>query len=965
MEDRLDVRGGHTYHETQISDNARVHLGDVHNYDLARDEKIKESILQSLRFEGWGERCRAIPEAGHRTFRWLFNTEGSDASSETSDYPHNTTSELSEPREDVGAELRSWLSGESERKVFWITGKPGSGKSTMMKYIRQHEDFEQLLETWAGIQTLIIAEHFFWLPGSPMQRSMDGMLQALLNDCLAALSVQDDIELHVLKSACGSRWSSRNHHRQWSRRQLREGLNGICAAEGFKILFFVDGLDECTPPDQHFSLITELVNISESPHVKMILSSRPWEAFKQKLHNTPKLRVEELTYHDMTKYAGDELEVAAVGSRRTTEKDDLGLRELVHDLVNRAEGVFLWLELVLPPLKSEMRKGRNFQYLHELLQKFPDDLDRYFQDLIYGRIPHHQNNLRDTASVLKFALLLRPPRLIDHWSPPSYMGVAHAVDYAFMAYHSLCQEQVGPQFSTATPHVYSNDEVHDALLQTTAFLAETSGDLLTIKVNDKYPLASSVDFVHRSVFDFLSESDTASFLEANSPEHFNKADFLERLRAICLSRLLVQEHADCDWVNSIFVAILDTILDARVPPAIDPEHTTLLQQSEKMVCKHLETYCSCLGQSHRVPIMVGPCLQFSLEDYVPALLRSWPHLAAEDDYLSRALGLFDSSSDLRVIERCLTLGCDPNTGWDSRYFYSKSVWCSYAEKWFTDWKKEFEPMKDQDVMCEHRSMEVMLLLERYAVCDPLIAPMLRSFECDGNVCEDPRTCAKLHAFKKLVKRCCEGQWSPRSTEPPGGRWLHQRLLGFRAFRQSLWNFVKKHQIPQDLSTLAISDDGSFNNVKNVASSFLLSWFGWRSVAGRNSCINSAQCGEEFLKNAYVCLDCPCLVKMSGEDVDSSTIRKEHPSNLINVGTVEGFAMACERCAGDSSWTSTHGQHYRIHVRKLGGKAYSPDEVADCGNVLKMVFDWFEKTAPGLGIDPSLDLGHSRELCEVE
>ncbi|KAG6365954.1 hypothetical protein INS49_000130 [Diaporthe citri] len=68
----------------------------------------RQSILRSLYYEQLREREFAITDAHTKTFQWVFGD--------------NTT-----------FKFREWL--REQNGVYWITGKAGSGKSTLMKFI--------------------------------------------------------------------------------------------------------------------------------------------------------------------------------------------------------------------------------------------------------------------------------------------------------------------------------------------------------------------------------------------------------------------------------------------------------------------------------------------------------------------------------------------------------------------------------------------------------------------------------------------------------------------------------------------------------------------------------------------------------------------------------------------------------------------------------------------------------------
>jgi hypothetical protein len=78
--------------------------------------------------------------------------------------------------------FRMWLEGSGD--TFWINGKPGSGKSTMMKMLSGSKRTHELLKSWSRNKKLVVLNFFFWSSGYPMQRSQLGLLQSLCHQIL-------------------------------------------------------------------------------------------------------------------------------------------------------------------------------------------------------------------------------------------------------------------------------------------------------------------------------------------------------------------------------------------------------------------------------------------------------------------------------------------------------------------------------------------------------------------------------------------------------------------------------------------------------------------------------------------------------------------------------------------------------------------------------------------------------------
>lgn len=57
--------------------------------------------------------------------------------------------------------------------IYWITGKPGSGKSTLMKFMVEDSRMQSLLNQISPTRMSIIASHFIWAAGNPVQKASE------------------------------------------------------------------------------------------------------------------------------------------------------------------------------------------------------------------------------------------------------------------------------------------------------------------------------------------------------------------------------------------------------------------------------------------------------------------------------------------------------------------------------------------------------------------------------------------------------------------------------------------------------------------------------------------------------------------------------------------------------------------------------------------------------------------------
>ncbi|KAF8851474.1 hypothetical protein BDZ45DRAFT_750667 [Acephala macrosclerotiorum] len=124
-------------------------------------------LINRLRFPGMSDRKARIASAHTKTFELIYRDP----------------EEESQP----WGNFVKWF--ESDENLYWITGKPGSGKSTLMKYISKDPRTWHHLNAWTRGMPLITAGFFFWNSGSEMRMSSTGLLQTLLFSCLRQQSL--------------------------------------------------------------------------------------------------------------------------------------------------------------------------------------------------------------------------------------------------------------------------------------------------------------------------------------------------------------------------------------------------------------------------------------------------------------------------------------------------------------------------------------------------------------------------------------------------------------------------------------------------------------------------------------------------------------------------------------------------------------------------------------------------------
>lgn len=131
--------------------------------ETQRKQQAETRILSSFSFPSIATRYIQVAKAHTSTFEWIFK-EGL-----SKDQPSDSSAR--------------WL--EFGDGIYWINGKAGSGKSTLMKFLCDHEQTRKLLAPWASPIKLDLANFFFWNSGTTDQKSQSGLLRSLLHEILS------------------------------------------------------------------------------------------------------------------------------------------------------------------------------------------------------------------------------------------------------------------------------------------------------------------------------------------------------------------------------------------------------------------------------------------------------------------------------------------------------------------------------------------------------------------------------------------------------------------------------------------------------------------------------------------------------------------------------------------------------------------------------------------------------------
>ncbi|KAF5548437.1 hypothetical protein FMEXI_4787 [Fusarium mexicanum] len=441
----------------EICDRLHHILSNLHHLQTALP------MLCALNHSERSLRQSRISKALEGTFSWVFQEQTGNA----------IHAQLS---------LRRWLT--SDHSLFWVTGKPCSGKSTLMKFVSEHQDTRNLLQKWAGHREPLIINHYFDATGLPIQRSFEGLLRSLVFGILSAkpsLLKNSPSSLGSASSALPATFKSGHILSSITKNDVPVNM-----------CFFIDGLDEYD--GDHAKLCQLIEDISHLPHVKVIVSSRPLAVFDGSLNISPeaKLSMEEVNRGDISRYITFHLE----GSHLQSCMDRSKYRDLdLEALGAQAQGDFLWVVLVTRFLLEDP----------SLL------LDAYDRTENVADIPH---NLPGLAKIVTESSNFQSFR-----KAAEYLTIARETKRCLAAeilyFHSFDFTNDMYAFMTPTdllsPHDEKTKELHHQVYRD---IIQTCRGLLEV-------VDGQVVFVHRAVLELIHSEEFHNYLPAKVRKGFD------------------------------------------------------------------------------------------------------------------------------------------------------------------------------------------------------------------------------------------------------------------------------------------------------------------------------------------------------------------------------------------------------------------------------------------------------------
>ncbi|KLO92474.1 Uncharacterized protein LW93_12048 [Fusarium fujikuroi] len=410
------------------SQDSYVGYTQAQNESLATPDRHKE-ILNSLDFGQIDARNLIIKAAHSKTCRWF----------------------LKHP------DYLSWIDQQQTPQhhgFLWIRGKPGTGKSTIMKFISLESKKKDLKHR------SLTASFFFNARGEMLEKTVSGMYRSLLLQLFHGFpdleSILDDPDLLPRhQSGCPPL------------NTLKDMLRVAVAKLGQRSFrCFIDALDECDE-QQVLDLVEYFEDLAsqcteDNIDLGVCFSSRhyPYIDIKYGI----RVILEEQTGHasDLENYIKSNLRV----------KDRPLLAELQEKILEKAAGVFLWVVLVVDIMNKENCRGR--LAVRRRLEQVPSGLSDLFTDLL----KRDNGNMEELQLSLFWILLSERPLKPDEYYHAIWSGL-HLEGLGDLEIPKIDMEDFDDVFARC-------------VISSSKGLAEIT--------QDKQP---TVQFIHESIRDFL------------------------------------------------------------------------------------------------------------------------------------------------------------------------------------------------------------------------------------------------------------------------------------------------------------------------------------------------------------------------------------------------------------------------------------------------------------------------------
>ncbi|OBT70831.1 hypothetical protein VF21_10112 [Pseudogymnoascus sp. 05NY08] len=306
-------------------------------------------------------------------------------------------------------QFRGWLRADGS-STLWLCGKPGSGKSTLIRKVMrgfqenlkspeltvmlggkqdvtQWTDSENNLNIAVGKKSLVGS--FFYNSRAPQNKSETShtqMLQSLLYQLLKQeeelfpIFRKGFVELRDWRPRHVVRGKSDQVRFDWPFETLLSILSSILNLRGRScvLYIFIDAMDESDAADR--GSVLSLLTHTDAVEVKTMITSRPLGP--QKPIVGYEIILEQHNSKDIVRIVESKVSLF-MGLTPQTEIPNYNFRLFQEKVIDLADGVILWVSLVLSMTQSLFEDGPPpSDEMMQTLENLPDDMERLYIGIV-------------------------------------------------------------------------------------------------------------------------------------------------------------------------------------------------------------------------------------------------------------------------------------------------------------------------------------------------------------------------------------------------------------------------------------------------------------------------------------------------------------------------------------------------------------------------------------------------------
>lgn len=307
----------------------------------------------------------------------------------------------------------------NENMLLWLKGRPGSGKSVLMKSL--HASREQARDR----RSTFMLKFFFNARGIQKERTIFGLYLALMHDLLSQdnILMAEFLPLYVRKtrqhsktvefverdevvSAQLTQLRGRSPTKQalptgleedlWDAAELADIFHATIEKQSEKLIeIFIDALDECDE-DEIRKLISRFEQTidharSSDSRLRICWSSRYYPRITLRSKQGLEIAIDSDNGSDIKTYVTREL---------TNFRSTL-FEPLRQNILSRAQSVFLWVVQVIKLLRKAMDQGKRDHEILALLSTMPPELEDLFDQILENKSGSPEDD-RDFIQLLQW-----------------------------------------------------------------------------------------------------------------------------------------------------------------------------------------------------------------------------------------------------------------------------------------------------------------------------------------------------------------------------------------------------------------------------------------------------------------------------------------------------------------------------------------------------------------------------------